>query len=270
MKMSATHSGKIVEGGPWSLGRVWRLIATGLSFAIFGIAGLFLALLWFPVIGIFVRDKAKRATIAQATVHKAWRLYVDIMRFLGVLTYEFENVDILKNCRGTIVVANHPSLLDVVFLMGFMQHTRAVIKKGVWNNPFMSGVVKASNYIPNLGSAEELIKNSSEALKDGANLCIFPEGSRTPEGQKAVYQRGFARVALDAQAPVLMVTIEVTPATLRKNEPWYSIPTSKPHWNMKVLGTIETGEESGYKRTAIGVRALTHDVQSRIEKELSL
>ena len=174
----------------WTLSQAWRLFATGLSFAIFGIGGLVMAFAWFPAVNLLVWNKQKRAALAQASVHRIWRLYIEIMRVLGVLTYETENIDALRNCRGTVVVANHPSLLDVVFLMAFMRHTRAVVKEGVWRNPFMAGVVRSSNYIPNLADPDALIEDCAAALREGANLCIFPEGTRTPIGQKTKYQRG--------------------------------------------------------------------------------
>lgn len=265
---TATHQ-RIIYGGRWTLSRAWRLIATGISFTLFGLGGLALALLWFPLISLFVRDREKRAHISQTSVHRVWRLYIEIMRTLGVLTYEIEGAQQLREARGTIVVANHPSLIDVVFLMAFMRRTRAVVKKGVWNNPFMSGVVRASNYIPNLGDPERLIADCAQALKEGANLCIFPEGSRTPVTQRAVYQRGFAHVALHADAPVLLVAIEVTPPTLRKHEPWYSIPVSRPHWRIRVIDRIETTDTSRYTRTPLGVRLLAQHVQERIEKEIA-
>jgi len=268
LSVSAEKPARIIYGGRWTAGRLWRLIATGISFSIFGLGGLFMAIFWFPAINLFIRDRKKRAAIAQLSVHKAWRVYIEIMRVLGVLTYETHGIEKLRECRGTVVVANHPSLIDVVFLMSFMRRTRAVVKEGVWKNPFMSGVVRACDYIPNLGDPEKLISDCAEALHEGANLCIFPEGSRTPVSQKVKYQRGFAYVALDAGAPVQLVSVEVSPPTLRKNEPWYSIPEVRPHWTIRVLELIETTSDYGYKRSVSSVRALSRDVQDRLQKEL--
>ena len=71
------------------------------------------------LINLFVWKPKKREAICQWSVHAAWRLYIDIMRGLGVLTYEIHGEDILKEARGAVVVANHPSLIDVVMLMAF-------------------------------------------------------------------------------------------------------------------------------------------------------
>ncbi|MFC7290840.1 lysophospholipid acyltransferase family protein [Hirschia litorea] len=253
---------------PWTLSRLARLVTTALSFAFFGIGGLVLALVYFPLMRLFVWDSEKRAKISQASVHVGFRTFIETMRIMGVVSYEIHGAQKLKECRGTVVVANHPSLLDVVFMMAFMRRTRAVVKNSVATNPFMGGVIRSSNYIPNTGDPEALIQACSEALQEGANLCIFPEGSRTPIGAKVKYQRGFSYVALKSKAPVLIVTIEVTPPSLRKGEPWYSIPVKKSHWVIRVHETIDTEANYGNDRPVIGARRLATDVQSKIEKEL--
>jgi 1-acyl-sn-glycerol-3-phosphate acyltransferase len=245
--------------------RFVRLITTAISFALFGVAGLLLAGFVFPAFFLFIRDRKKRAAVAQATVHKAWWLYVRVMQAMGTVSFEFDHPEILANLRGTIVVANHPSLLDVVFLMSAMRRTRAVVKKGVATNPFMRGVVLAADYIPNMGDPEKLIADCAEALRQGYNLCIFPEGSRTPDGAQRRYQKGFAHIALLAGAPIQIVTIQVNPPTLRKGEPWYATAPVRAHWTIKVHERIDTAGQYGYDRSASAVKRLTADVADRIE-----
>lgn len=193
---------------------------------------------------------------------------IGLMRGLGVLTYDCEGVEALRSMRGVVVVANHPSLIDVIFLMSFMSHTRAVVKAGVWRNPFMHGVVAAADYIPNLGEAEKLVEACSQALKERANLVIFPEGSRTPPGVRRRYQKGFARAALAAGAPVHIVTITVDPPTLLKGESWRNIPKRRPHWTIRVHERIDTLGQYGYDREPATVRRFSTDVANRIEGHL--
>lgn len=250
-----------------ALDRFWRLIATAISFGLFGLGGLVLALTVFPLYNLLVRDREKRAELAQSTVHAVWRFYVGVMAFIGVLTFECHGEEILRNERGCLVVANHPSLLDIVFIMSFMQRTQCVVKAGVWRNPFMSGAVTAANYIPNLGDPEKLLDDCAAALRAGHNLVIFPEGSRTPPGQKRKYQRGFARVALKANAPVRLVTVTCTPPTLLKGEPWYKIPLTRPHWVIRVHERLEAADLS--LQPTIAVRRLCARVEQRIEETLA-
>jgi len=246
------------------LDRFWRLIATAISFALFGLGGLFVAIFVFPLINLLVRDRARRTEIAQSTVHTIWRIYVRIMVVLGGVSYETHGAELLRNDRGTLVIANHPSLLDIVFIMSLMERTQCVVKAGVWNNPFMRGVVTAANYIPNVGDPEKLLDDCVAALKAGNNLVIFPEGSRTPPGRKRKYQRGFARIALRSKAPLRLVTVTCDPPTLLKGEPWYKIPERRPHWTIRVHERIDVEDAS--EEQALAVRRLCADVERRIEE----
>jgi 1-acyl-sn-glycerol-3-phosphate acyltransferase len=247
--------------------RFVRLCTTALSFAFFGLGGLVFATIVFPLFFVFIWDKKKRAAIAQASVHGLWMVFINAMRLMGTTSYEIDKPEVLKSLHGTIVVSNHPSLLDVVYMMSFMSRTRAVVKAGVWKNPFMRGVVTAADYIPNLGDPERLIRDCSAALKDGANLVIFPEGSRTPEGMiQRPYQKGFARAALAAGAPIQLVTIDVSPPMLRKGEPWHTVPKRRGHWTIRVHEKIDVPAVYGKEPSAAAVRKLSGDVAARIEQ----
>ena len=249
------------------LDRLWRLIATAISFALFGLGGLAMALTVFPLFNLLVRDGERRAALAQQTVHFIWRVYVRIMVLLGVLTYEVHGAETLRGDRGTLVVANHPSLLDIVFIMSFMERTQCVVKAGVWRNPFVNGVVTAANYIPNMDDPAGLLDACVAAIKAGNNLVIFPEGSRTPPGQKRKYQRGFAYIALRARAPVRLVTVTCAPPTLLKGQPWYTIPPRRPHWIIRVHERIDTRDQ--HAEPAIAARQLCAHVERRIEESLA-
>jgi 1-acyl-sn-glycerol-3-phosphate acyltransferase len=249
------------------LDRGVRVVTTGIAFTLFGLGGLVLAIFVFPLFNLLVRDKARRAAYAQHTVHATWRLFVATIRFLRVISVECHGADILRQERGALIIANHPSLLDIVFLMSLMERTQCVIKAGVWKNPFMRGVVTAADYIPNLGDPEKLIRDCVAALKAGNNLVIFPEGSRTAPGQKRKYQRGFAYIALQAGAPIRLVTISCDPPSLRKGEPWYKVPPRRSHWVIRVHERIEP--EAGDLEASLAVRRLCTQVERRIEESLA-
>jgi 1-acyl-sn-glycerol-3-phosphate acyltransferase len=252
------------------LDRGWRLIATAVSFALFGVGGLVLALTVFPLYNLLIKDREQRARVAQQTVHATWRLYLQVMRGMGVLTYECHGLSALRGERGALVIANHLTLLDIVFLMSFMDRTQCVVKSGVWRNPFMSGVVKATNYIPNLDDPARLLDDCAQALNAGNNLVIFPEGSRAPPGQRRKYQRGFAHIALRTGAPIRLVTISCTPLTLMKGEPWYSIPVRRPHWEFRVHERFETKDLLEFDEPATAVRKLCAQVEGRMQESLAI
>lgn len=210
------------------LGYGWRVIATGLSFTIFGIGGLLMSLTVFPLLRLFCGADAqatKRAS--QRAVHYSWRFFIWFMKSVGILTWEVRGAERLQE-PGRLIIANHPSLLDVVFMISFMPMIDCIVKPGILRNPFMRGPASWAGYIPN-GDPERLIEDCSRTLREGNSLLMFPEGTRTRPGEAIHMKRGAAQIALAAQVEILPVTITVVPTTLTKSEPWYQIPARPFH-----------------------------------------
>lgn len=243
--------------------RLWRQFGTGISFALFGIGGLFLTVTYFPLLNIFVGNPQNRAAAAQHMVHTSWRLFVWLITRMRVIEFEAEGAELLRAEEGTLVISNHPSLLDVVLIMSLMRRTQCVVKPGVWRNPFMRGVVKATGYIPNLGDPEKFIDDCVGALRAGNNLVIFPEGSRTVPGEKARLQRGFANIAVRAGAPVRIVAVSCDPPTLLKGEKWYESPARRPRFHVKVCERIEPARYDDSSLPSLAARSLTRYVSRR-------
>jgi 1-acyl-sn-glycerol-3-phosphate acyltransferase len=235
---------------------VWRFFWTGIAFAAFGIGGLLLSLTAFPLINLLVRDRERRAAFAQWLVHKSFRLHVLYMTAFGVIGAEFVGVEKLAGDRGTLIVSNHPSLLDVVLLMSAMKRAQCIVKAEIWDNPFMRGVVMAAGYIRNDGDAEKLMEDCADELQAGNNLIIFPEGSRTVPGVPMKLQRGVANIAIRAKVPIRVVTINCVPASLMKGQKWYEIPAVRSQFTITVHGLIEIDNFIGDSSPSIAARRL--------------
>jgi len=217
------------------INRAWRLIGTGLSFTVFGVGGLILAVFVFPAISLFSKDAHTRALRSRAMVHRSFRSFLWMMHGLGVFDF-----DVDPNCResfsadgGLIIVANHPTLIDVVQLLAEVRHGNCIVKRALWSNFFLAGVVRATSYIPN-DDTEEIIPACVEVLEKGETLVIFPEATRTVPGRPMYLRRGAARIALAAKVPMQMVHISCMPSTLTKSEHWFEIPPQRPCLRMRV------------------------------------
>jgi 1-acyl-sn-glycerol-3-phosphate acyltransferase len=248
------------------LERLWRQFATGVSFTLFGLGGLLLAALIFPAVNLIFRDRTQRARIAQRVVHFTWRMFLRIVVAMRVLDFDADGAAVLRGESGTLVIANHPSLLDIVLIMSLMERTQCVVKAGAWKNPFMRGAIKATNYIPNLGDPEQVIDDCVTALRSGNNLVIFPEGSRTVPGQKVRLQRGFANIAIRAGAPIRLVTVSCKPPMLRKGEKWYQCPARRPRYLVRVCELLDTESFARSEIPSRAARSLTAHVTRRFEE----
>lgn len=216
------------------LGRIWRFFGTMLSFFLFGLGGLVMGIVVFPLIFGFVRDPDTRQRVARRLVSNAFRLLLWIMKSLGVLSYEVRGRENCVAGSNQIIIANHPSLIDVIFLVALFPMVDCVIKEAITRNPFMRSVVLSTNWIPS-GNTGVLLNTCVSRLKAGASLLLFPEGTRSVPGQPLDFKLGAASFAIKAGAETLPVTIQCTqPRLLAKGEPWYRIPPEKPMFSIHV------------------------------------
>jgi 1-acyl-sn-glycerol-3-phosphate acyltransferase len=245
----------------------WRLFMTGLSFFAFGIGALIVGAVLLPVVKLVpaATHEVKRRR-ARAVMSAGLRLFVSFMHRGGVLTYEFHGREHLGR-PGQLVVANHPTLIDVVFLLAFMPEASCVVKKGMWRHPLTRSAVTLTEFIPNDDTAS-MIEGAAQALKEQQSLIIFPEGTRTRPNQPMVFHRGAANVALRAAAVVTPVYIRCEPTTLTKSEPWYRIPPRRPHFSLVVGDDLDL---SSYRHAPLpsGSRAFNEHLHQHFQQELA-
>ena len=220
---------------PASLNYYWRLLATGFCFAVFSLGGFALWALVFPVLRIIPGGRPSER--ARWVIHKSFGAFLWLMETVGIMRMEVDGVEKLRNCSGALVLANHPTLIDVVALISLMPSATCVVKQALWANPFLGGVVRAAGYLSNCDS-DSLLDDCASDLKQGKSLIIFPEGTRTQPGSTLDFQRGAAYIALRSGVPVLPVLIDCHPTTLTKCEKWYHIPPRRFHLRIRVLDPV--------------------------------
>lgn len=216
----------------------WRLVATGLCFACFGVGGVLMWVLVFPVLALSVKDAGRRSRLARRVIHLAFRGFVGLMRWSGVLTYEVRGLDRLDR-PGLLILANHPTLIDVVFLISFTSRADCVVKAALLRNPFTRGPVLAAGFICN-NAGPPMLADCIQSVRSGNHLIIFPEGTRSVPGQPLKLQRGAANIAVRGGLPITPVVITCEPSTLTKGEPWWQVPARRPHFRLEVREDICT------------------------------
>lgn len=245
----------------------WRLVATGLSFLFFGIGGLLLRLVWFPLLSLLPGGPLAHRRRVRAVISRAFWLHTQFMYRTGVLTFEVDGAERLGR-PGQMVIANHPSLIDVVFLISQIRDANCIVKQGLWRNPCMRGPISTAEYISNNGSPE-MLEQAADVLREGQTLVVFPEGTRTTPGKAPVFHRGAAAIALRGARTITPVFITVQPTTLTKAEPWYSIPTRRTHVRLRVGADIDPAAFNADAPLPIASRRLNEHLQHLYLKELA-
>ena len=245
----------------------WRFVVTALSFFLFSIGALVVGFILMPLVRILPASRARRRARARGMMRASLRLFVAQMAGLGGMTYEFRGAERLGR-PGQLIIANHPSLIDVVFLLAFVPGTGCVVKQGLWRNPLTRGAVTLAEFITNEPTAT-MIETAATALRDGQTLIMFPEGTRTVPGQSFVFHRGAANVALRAAASVCPVYVRCRPTTLTKAEPWYRIPPQRPHFSLIVGEEIDLSPYRAMSSLPMSSRAFNEHLQAHFQSALS-
>ena len=140
----------------------WRVLATGFCFALFGVGGLMLRVLVFPLLNVILFNPTTRIRAVRTIIRINFRMFVGVMHVLGVLRYELVGLQRLER-HGLLILANHPTLIDTVFLMAFVQRADCIVKAELVNNFFMRGTLLAAGYVFN-NDGVEIINEPSNRL----------------------------------------------------------------------------------------------------------
>jgi 1-acyl-sn-glycerol-3-phosphate acyltransferase len=252
-----------------SLGQAWRALATGFCFFVFGAGELVEAFMVFPAIFFLVRDEAKRRRLAKRVMQLSFKAFVELMRFTGVLHYDVKNKELLER-PGLLVVANHPSLIDVVFLISFLKRADCIVKDSLIKNPFTRYAILAAGLIPNAAGGEDLVERCAQSLADGNCLVIFPEGSRSEIKSLLPFQRGTAHIALRSRRDITPVAIHVGAHNLGRDSKWWRAPKKPMSFSFEVLPDIPLQPFFERKEDApIVARELTDFLSGYFRKEIN-
>lgn len=247
------------------INRLWRLCATGIAFAYIFVGGGALAMLLLPVLALIPGHQRDRA---QAIIHLCFRFYIAMLQRLGLLTIDIAGAERLTSSTGRLIVANHPSVLDVVILMALIPRVQCIVKHQLWNSFLLGGLMRRAGYIRNDLEPDVFVEACRVAVEQGYSLIIFPEGTRTRPGALPHFKRGFANLAMAINAGIQLVMITCDPPTLIKGEPWWRIPPRKPHFRVVVDECLDMSTYPGYRSRSIGVRKFVAEVQAHYAKKL--
>jgi 1-acyl-sn-glycerol-3-phosphate acyltransferase len=246
--------------------RIWRLNATALGFGFFGLGGALFSLSLFPILYFLPAKQRFKEALTRKIIAMVFRNYLELLHLLGLLSYELHNVEQLRN-SNQLILANHPSLLDVVFLIALTGDTSCIVKGSLWRNPFTAMAVRAANYVSN--SDANLFQRCIATLQQGNSLVIFPEGTRTRPGMPLKFHRGPSNIALSTGKAITPVIIQCKPAALLKHQRWYDISSSPPHYCVKVMPEFAVAHyrDQGQLQSA-AARQLTRELTVYFEQNM--
>jgi 1-acyl-sn-glycerol-3-phosphate acyltransferase len=221
----------------------WRVFFTGSSFVFFFTGASLLSHLVLPLVVLFTRDRVLRARRCRAVVRRAWVLFHDYMRWTRLLRYDARQTRLPLPAGPFVLIANHPTLVDVTALMAALPDAVVVVKRAMIRSPMVGPVLRRCRHIDagDGGSfaGVSVFEQAVQHLAEGTPVLLFPEGTRSPERGLGEFRRGAFQIAAHAGVPLVAALIRCEPPTLMRGQPWYEIPERTAVLSIDPLTVVE-------------------------------
>ena len=146
------------------------------------------------------------------TQHRIARVWARTCVRISGSWLTIRGVENLHQHRVAVYAANHTSYMDTPVVFSALPFQfRILAKKELWSMPFIGWYLNRSGQIPidteNAHATLRSLGAGVKALRSGMPLFVFPEGSRTPNGDLQAFLSGAAFLAIRAQVPLIPVAL---------------------------------------------------------------
>jgi 1-acyl-sn-glycerol-3-phosphate acyltransferase len=162
-----------------------------------------------------------------------------ILATTGV-SVEVKGLDRLPRDRTFIFVSNHQSIYDIPVIFATLPYQlRIIAKESLGSFPFLGWHLQRNGHLlvdrrnPDRAG---ILRRWRALVGEGLSLIIFPEGTRSADGRVGRFKAGSFLLAVEAQLPVVPLSIDGTRHVMRKGR----LMTSPGHARLVVHEPIDT------------------------------
>lgn len=123
-----------------------------------------------------------------------------------------------------VVVANHESIVDIFLLAHLPWEMKWIAKEVIFRIPWLGWMFRMAGDIPVLRgdhtSGAAALEKAAWYLRRGMSVMIFPEGTRTRDGNLLPFKPGAFRLAIETGVPILPIVVHGSGAALPVKSPW--------------------------------------------------
>jgi 1-acyl-sn-glycerol-3-phosphate acyltransferase len=185
------------------------------------LVGIVYMLLLFPVtliiwLLVLPFDRKREITHRMLT----WQSWI-LVRVMPTWKLRIDGRD--KGLKGEpfVIISNHQSILDILFINSLRYRFRWVSKIENIKIPLLGWYLRMADYIiinrGNTDSKEAMMEKSYQCLKNRTSIMMFPEGTRSVDGEIGFFKRGAFQLAINAHIPILPIVLDGSGGVLPKH-----------------------------------------------------
>ena len=249
--------------------RFLRIPLSGLAFLLFYAGASVIAWVLLPLHHRRHRHlpEAERRAALDRFMMRCYRASVEMMGSFGLMHFslpDFESANLPP--PPWVLVANHPSLIDVLFIKATLPGVTVLVKSALFRAPSLRRLFEASGDFKGPEKDQQSFGETSvldtfvERLGAGHSVLVFPEGTRSPSWRLRRFRRGAAEAAVRAGVPIVPIFVLADPPVLKKGDKWYDMPKRTPRFELELLPPIPTESR--------GSRELTAEIRDQLAERL--
>ena len=179
-------------------------------------------------------------------VHRIARIWGRGILFVSRIRVTVEGLARIDPLRSYIYMSNHQSNFDIPVLLAHLPvQFRWLAKAELFKIPIFGRAMRGAGYVRidrfNRQSAIDSINEAAAKMKDGVSVMIFPEGTRSRDGNIRPFKKGGFVMAVDSGVPIVPIILRGTRPIMEKS----SLRINTGDVSLQIKKPIET---TGYTR----------------------
>ncbi len=180
------------------------------------------------------------------TPHLVARFWGNSILFVSGIKVKVKGVAKVDPTKSYVFMANHQGNFDIPVLLGCLPFQfRWLAKAELFRIPIFGRAMRGCGYISidrfDRSSAFESIDRAAATIRNGVNVMIFPEGTRSLDGKIRSFKKGGFVLTVDAGVSIIPIIIHGTYSIMPKNR----LLIRPGSVLLEILDHVET---SGYTR----------------------
>ena len=218
-----------------------RALLTACAFGIFFSSALVLGFLVAPLVSPFIRSQERRRKLGTRAISFGYRRFCKAARLIGLIDYPaLPQPPGIDGDTPHVLIANHPTILDVVIILAERPDMICVAKGAYYNSWFFHRALRITNYVRGAlpGEIEGTLDRVVESLNNGFSVLMFPEGTRSKRTSLQRFRRGAIEAAVRAGVPLARLFIGVNQPTLMRGASVFDVPKERIEFEWEYFPTV--------------------------------
>ncbi len=201
-------------------------------------------LTWFVLPRLYwqERDPLTRRRRMQLVVASSWRWFHRQLERATLYRCAYVGDELVDG--PAVLVANHPTLLDVTAILARVPHACCVVKSSLIRSPLVGRLLRACGHVAagdgSLMAGIGVLDAVTARLQEGFPVLVFPEGTRSPLGGMHRFRRGAFEIAKRGGVPIVPLFLRCDPPALGKGTPVWQHPRRCPTLTVHVGKALPT------------------------------